>query len=60
MASIMVTDFTLKLLGEAEEQAKVGQTVQFSRLKPTRLIEFGGYDAGPQWETIQLRNMAIP
>lgn len=61
MASIMVTDFTLKLIDEAEKQAKVGQTVQFqkiSHLKSTRLIEIGGYDAGPQWETSQLRNMA--
>ena len=63
MASIMVTNFTLKLIDEAESQAKVGQTAQFqwfSRLRPTRFIENGGYDAVPQWETIKFRNMAIP
>ena len=32
MASITVTDFTLKLIDEAEKQAKVGQTAQFSKV----------------------------
>ena len=32
MASITVTDFTLKLIDEAEKQAKVVQTVQFPKV----------------------------
>ena len=63
MASITVTGFTLKLIDEAEKQAKVGQTVQFIyffAIEINRLIEIGGYDAMPQWETIKLRDMAIP
>ena len=63
MASISVTTYTLKLIGEAERQAKVGQTVQFQkfwRLKSTRLIDTGGFVARPQWKTSKLRDMAIP
>lgn len=57
MGSITVTHYTLKLLDEAEKQAKVGKTglcQKFSRLKSARLIEIGGYDAGPQRDTSQL------
>lgn len=63
MASIMVTTYTLKLLDEAEKQAKVRANRRISkvlRLKSTRLIETGEYDVGPQRESSQLRNMAIP
>jgi hypothetical protein len=68
MASIMVTTYTLKLLDEAEKQAKVREkpsTFQkkFSRFEKSttfRFIETCKFDAEARWETSQLRNMAIP
>ena len=49
MASIMVTTYTLKLLDEAEKQAKVGPKPSnfknFRVLKSTHLIETGKFYA---------------
>ena len=58
MASISVTTYTLKLIDEAERQAKVGSKPSnfkcFRAEINTRFTETGKVVARPPWETSKL------